>query len=169
MDFPLDKELDKWKGMDRDYVLKAFKEYVSMNRWVKYFLRKGTPFPSNLTLQDVLNYVRKIKNKYRTNFIEKALIGYKNVRPQNNPQFRSIGTGSNVNNRNSIGINADQRPISSSNPYENVAIDDGDEDHPLYGIRHYFPPNFSIPAIKTEEINDYNRNGQSGIKIWKIV
>ena len=78
-DFPLEKQLDKWKGLDRDHVLKVFREYVIMNKWVKDFLRKGSPLPNNLSLQDVLKYLRKIKRKYKSQFIELGLIGYKNI------------------------------------------------------------------------------------------
>ena len=32
--FPLEKELDKWKGMDKDHVLIAFKEYEQMGKGI---------------------------------------------------------------------------------------------------------------------------------------
>ena len=59
--FPLEKTLDKWKGMDKDHILTAFKEYVTMTKWIRNFLRNNTPFPNNLSLQDVLKYLNKIK------------------------------------------------------------------------------------------------------------
>ena len=102
-DFPLEKQLDKWKGLDRDHVLKAFREYVIMNRWVKDFLRKGSLLPKNLGLQDVLKYLRKITKKFKSQFIELGLIGYKNINPQTTPQFREIGVGTN-NPTHSVGV-----------------------------------------------------------------
>ena len=49
--------------MNKDHVLRAFKEYVTMNRWVKDFLRNGSHFPNNLTLQDVVKYLKRIKRE----------------------------------------------------------------------------------------------------------
>ena len=66
---------------------------MTTNRCVKDFLRNGSPFPNNLALQDVLKYLKRIKGKYRSSFIEMGLIGYKNVKPQNTPQFHSVGAG----------------------------------------------------------------------------
>ena len=104
--YPLAKQLDKWKGMDRDHVLNAFREYVIMNRWLRDYLRKGSPLPDNLEFQDVVKYLRKIKKKYKTQFIELGLIAYKNVKPQTTPQFRAIGVGTTTTKppTHSVGI-----------------------------------------------------------------
>ena len=154
-DFPLEKQLDKWKGMDKDHVLRAFKEYVTMNRWVKDFLRNGSPFPNNLTLQDVLKYLKRIKGKYRFSFIEMGLIGY-NVKPQTTPHFLSVGAGPDNNiNRNFMGTNTGQSPTPSIDPYGD---DDDDNDHFPHKSKHYYTPSSSLSSISLEEIIEYNED-----------
>ena len=113
VNFPLEKELDTCRGMDNDHVLTAFKEYVTMIKWVKDFLRNKTPFPNNLKLQDVLKYINKIRKKYKTDFLQMGLIGFKNVNPATTPQSRTVDVGTN-NDRNFVGVatNSDRNSIS---------------------------------------------------------
>ena len=57
-------------------------------------------------------YLRKITKKYKSQFIEVGLIGYKNVKPQTTPQFREIGVGTTANKpTHSVGISVG--PLSS--------------------------------------------------------
>ena len=132
-DFPLAKQLDKWKGMDRDHVLKAFREYVIMNRWVKDFLRKGSPLPNNLDLQDILKYLRKITKKYKSQFIELGLIGYKNVKPQTTPQFREIGVGTNKpTGMKTIGVGSSPIPSTSKHMYSSSSASSSGSSTPTH-------------------------------------
>ena len=79
-------------------------------------------------------------------------IGYKKVKPQNTPQFRSVGSGPDNNiNRNSMGANTRQSPTPLIDPYGDDD-DDDDNDHFPHKSKHYYTPSSSLSSISLEEI-----------------
>ena len=150
--FPLENQLDKWKGLDRDHILKAFKEYVIMNRWIKDYLRNGSPFPNKLNLQDVVAYLKKIKKKYKSQFIEMGLIGYKNVKPQTTPQFREIGVGTNKPTH-SIGVGPSTSP-SAAGPSHVYSSSSSGSSTPTYK----WVEDEDEWSDVLESINEFNKN-----------